>query len=75
MTHLLFLAVRTFPFWGVPLILVLVQLFAHFMRTRSPLRFPSGAAIGILGVSVVAWAVFRGDLHADDWVRFVLGQS
>lgn len=70
--HLIFLAVRTFPFWAVPVAIVFGQLGVYFWRRRSGLRFVFFGCAASLVIGAIAWIVFRGDLHSDAWVRAVL---
>lgn len=70
--HFLFLAVRFYPWWAIPTAVIIAQLGGHFVRTGSKLRFPCFGIAGAIGMSVVLWAIFRGDLNSDHWVRWFL---
>ncbi|MCM2322176.1 MAG: hypothetical protein NDJ90_02835 [Oligoflexia bacterium] len=67
--HALFLLARTFPWWAVPMALVVGQLTVFFWRRRSPMRFFFGGATLTLLFSAALWIIYRGDLHSDRWVR------
>ncbi len=67
--HAIFLAVRTYPFWAIPLGVIFWQIGVHFMHRRSKLRYSFWGGAGIVFLSVVAWIVFRGDKNAESWVR------
>jgi hypothetical protein len=70
--HFLFLAFRTYPFWAVPVALVSVQIGIHFRRRES--RFALvwwGLSVSLI-VGALAWIIFRGDLHANEWLAWVV---
>jgi TctA family transporter len=73
--HYIFLLARVYPYWALPLTIVLVQLFIFFRRRKNPMRFTTGAGAVILVLGIFAWFIFRGDIHSDDWIRTLLGRS
>lgn len=72
--HLLFLLARIYPYWALALIIVLLQLAIFFRRRKSPNQYTLGFVAGLLGIGIVAWFALRGDLHSDEWVRYLTGQ-
>lgn len=71
--HLVFLLFRTYPYWAIPVALVFGHLGMHFARRGNLLRyFFWGSAAGMV-LAALAWIGFRGDLHSDEWVRFLIG--
>jgi drug/metabolite transporter (DMT)-like permease len=71
--HFVYLAVRIFPYWALPLAVVIFQLGTFYHRRRNKLRWACGAAIGFLGLMTLLWFIFGGYMHSDQWVRTVLG--
>ena len=67
--HQIYFLARIYPFWAVPLLMVCWHLGKHFRRRRSRLQYSFLALILILGVSVISWFVFRGDMYSDSWIR------
>ena len=72
--NLVYLAVRIFPFWAIPLGVALVPAIIHYKR-RKKMRmfFIWGASTAVLFLLSITWVVMRGDLHAEAWVRAWLG--
>lgn len=69
----LFLAFRTYPYWAIPVALVFGQIGIHFRRRQSLyFAFWFGISFGLIVVGA-GWVFFRGDLHSDQWLRWVLG--
>lgn len=71
--HFVYLLARIYPYWALPCALIFAQLFYFFRRRNSPLRFSVLGCIVFLMGGLIAWIVFRGDLHSDHWVRAVVG--
>lgn len=71
--HQIFFLARIFPYWALPLCLVLGQLAALSRRRRYRSRYPLALAMALLIASCAAWIFFRGDLYSDDWVRAIFG--
>jgi hypothetical protein len=69
--HSIFTLARFYPFWALPLALVLAELGRHFRRKNSPLYGPFWAIAGFLVVGTVAWIFFRGDVNSDQWIKTV----
>lgn len=67
--HLVYLLVRTYPYWAVPIAIVFGQLAIHYMRQLNPIRFLFWMITAALVFLAFAWIFFRGDLHSDEWVR------
>ena len=71
----IFSMVRFFPYWALPIVLVLGEtaLFAK-RRNRTKLMYGCIAFVLIFVLVIVAWFFFRGDLHSDDWVKGFIGE-
>lgn len=67
--HFLFLVIRTFPYWALPLALVLAEMGIFFRRKRHRIQYLFWGAAGIILAGFVYWLVFRGDLNSAEWVR------
>jgi TctA family transporter len=71
--HFIFLLARIYPFWALPMAIVLAQLAIFFRRRESGLQYSSMAGVVLLTAGIFAWFFFRGDIHSDDWVRTIFG--
>jgi ABC-type polysaccharide/polyol phosphate export permease len=71
--HLIFLAARIYPFWALPMAIVVAQLYFFFRRRNSNIQYSALAGIMMLLGGIVAWFFFRGDLNSDQWIRTVVG--
>lgn len=71
--HLVYLLLRTYPYWAVPVALVFGQLGMHFARRGSLLKFLFWGISLCLVVGAGVWIGFRGDLHSDEWIRSLTG--
>jgi TctA family transporter len=71
--HLVYLLARVYPYLALAVSIVLVQLAIFFRRRKSSTQWTCLGVAGVLMLGVVAWFFFRGDLHSDDWVRYVTG--
>jgi hypothetical protein len=69
-----YLLARIYPYWALALGMVLFQLAVFFRRRQSSVQYSLLGAIGFLGLGILAWFYFRGDLHSDDWVRYMTGR-
>jgi hypothetical protein len=72
--HSIFALVRFFPYWAIPVILVLVEtaLFAK-RRRRTGLMIACLTFAVLFVLTVGVWFYYRGDVHSDHWVREVFG--
>jgi hypothetical protein len=70
--HLIYAAVRFFPWWALPAAFVLGELGIYLRRKRSRTQRFCWAAVSVLVALSVCWFFFRGDLHSDNWVRTVV---
>lgn len=73
--HLIYTAMRFFPWWALPLALVIGELGVFFRRRASRTQFACFGVAGVLVLSALAWFFFRGDLHSDRWVRSAFGEA
>jgi hypothetical protein len=67
------LMLKTFPFWAVPLAIILFEVGFFYKRRRSDAKVVFFGASGFLICLALAWLVLRGDLHAEAWVRAMQG--
>ena len=70
---LFFLALRLYPFWAIPLALVMGELGWYFRRKGKKQQWFCWSMVGFLGLTTLLWLIFRGDLYADRWSRAILG--
>lgn len=71
--HLLFAAMRLFPFWAIPAAMILWELTVYYRRKGHKNQYICAAALVVLLVGTVGWFVGRGDLHSDEWTRNAFG--
>lgn len=71
----LFLAARFFPYWALPVTLILFELGRFFRRRQMGMQFVCFGTAGLLILLTLLWFVFRGDLHSDAWIRALVGRS
>jgi len=69
--HLIFLAARILPYWAIPIALVCGQLAIHFTRRQSKVAYLWWGTVAGLFLTSGFWIFFRGDLHSDDWLRWL----
>ncbi|OFZ81977.1 MAG: hypothetical protein A2583_07315 [Bdellovibrionales bacterium RIFOXYD1_FULL_53_11] len=70
--HTIFAAIRFFPYWGIPLAVVLGEIAWYFHRKRSIAQYYFWGLVGTLAVTTILWIVFRGDINSDEWTRQML---
>lgn len=73
--HILFAAMRLYPFWAVPAAMILWELFFYYRRKGHKNQYLCGAAMVLVILGTLGWIVGRGDLHSDEWTRSILGQK
>ena len=71
--HLLFALMRFYPFWALPLALVLGEIAWHFHRRRKGIQYSFWAGALFFFCTTLAWFILRGDLHSDAWVKALMG--
>ncbi len=71
--HIVFLALRIYPFWAIPLAVVLLQVLIFLKRRKSGKLLPVMLFIGFLVLTSLLWVIFRGDLYSDQWLWDLLG--
>lgn len=72
--HYLFAAARLFPYWALPLALVIGEIGVYFRRRRDKRQWIFFGISGTLVLVTFLWFGFRGDLRSDDWIRWILGR-
>lgn len=72
--NFVYLMARIYPYWALALAMVLFQLAIFFRRRQSPVQYSLLGGIALLGLGILAWFYFRGDLYSDDWVRYLSGR-
>lgn len=75
--YVVYWIIRFYPYWSLPLGLVIFELGNYFIRRslRGPAKTMgwSFRGIGVLmGIGIIFWFIFRGDLNSDAWVRGAL---
>lgn len=64
--------VRLYPFFAVPVALILVELGLHFRRRRVKTQFYFFGIAGFLLLTSFLWLFYRGDSRSDHWVRWFI---
>ena len=67
--HALFSIVRFYPYWALPVAIILAETGFYFRRREKPARFYFFGFSGLLVLGIACWFVFRGDINSDAWVR------
>jgi hypothetical protein len=68
--HVLFTLARLFPYWALVVAFALIELGVFFKRRRKRGKQWGCWLVALLFVGlIVAWFYWRGDLHADKWIR------
>ncbi|MGK5084301.1 hypothetical protein WDW37_13475 [Bdellovibrionota bacterium FG-1] len=75
MTHFLFVLAKVFPYLAAGVIIVLAQVWSFYRRRGSKLQYPVFAFAAFLGLLIILWAVFRGDMNSDRWMREALNRD
>ena len=72
--HWLFAMVRFFPYWALPIALVLLETGVYFKRWKrwKPQFLCWGIAVVFL-LAIGTWFFYRGDMNSDQWVRMMTG--
>ncbi len=70
---MLYNLVRFFPYWAVPLAIVLVDLGIYFRRKKKPSYRWVLFLSAVLVILSLVWVITRGDRNADRWVGKFLG--
>lgn len=71
--HTIYAIARFYPFWAIPLAVIIFQIGVHFRRRARPAQWTCFAMVGVLILTGIAWLVYRGDMNSDRWVRRVQG--
>jgi hypothetical protein len=67
--HVLYALVRFFPYWALPVALIVAELGRFYRRRQSQNQYWCWTASVALIVFTVFWFVLRGDQNSDNWVR------
>jgi len=67
--HVIYALMRFYPFWALPVGLVLFELAFFFRRKNQKKQFFCFLTTLLLCVSALFWIILRGDLNSDAWVR------
>lgn len=70
---LVYLAVRLFPVFAIPIAFLSFEVGRTYRRKGSVLQWSFFSLSGFLIVFSLLWVGFRGDLHSDQWVRQIFG--
>jgi hypothetical protein len=68
----LFTLMRFYPYWAVPVGIVVVELGLYCRRRRISKQWLFFAVGATLFATSIAWVALRGDLHSDAWVKRIL---
>jgi hypothetical protein len=74
--NFLFSVVRFFPYWALPVVLVLAET-ALFAKRRNRRKLMWGCVFFVfvfLGV-IGSWFIYRGDVNSNQWVKDFVGES
>jgi hypothetical protein len=74
--NFLFSVVRFFPYWGLPVVLVLAET-TMFAKRRNRRKLMYGCLFfTLVFISAIGfWFFFRGDLNSNEWVKGLLGET
>lgn len=72
--HLVYLMARIYPYWGLAVSIVMVQIAIFYRRRKSSNQWTCLGIAGFLMTGIAVWFFYRGDLHSDDWVRYMTGR-
>lgn len=67
--HLFYVLLKSFPYYAVPSVVILIELARHFRRRASRAQYLCLAIAGGLVLLVISWFIFRGDLNAEHWAK------
>jgi len=70
--HIFYLIGHIYPFFAIPVIVIFAELGIFFKRRVSKFQYFFWVWIVTLSMGIVGWVVFRGDIHSDQWVRYVI---
>lgn len=70
--HFLYTLGRLYPYWALPIILILGEVGIFFKRKGSRVEYYFWISASILSLGVIAWLIFRGDVNSDKWVTHLL---
>lgn len=71
--HTFVVALKTFPFWAIPVAFILVEIGLFYRRRKSEATFVFLGSAGFLVVLSLIWIILRGDLNAEAWARAMQG--
>jgi hypothetical protein len=71
--HVIYALVRLYPWWALPLILILGELGWYFHRKAARPQYYCWGLAGLLLILTVLWFAYRGDLYSDRWVKSLVG--
>ena len=68
---LIYLFIKVFPFFGIALIFLTIDLARNFKRKGNPTWIGMIAFSVIFMIATILWIVFRGDKNADYWFKAI----
>jgi hypothetical protein len=71
--HLIFTALRIYPWWALALAFILAEFAWYLRRKKLKAQFYCMAASTFLILTSILWFIFRGDKNSDIWLRYFLG--
>jgi len=69
--HILYLGARIYPFIGIGLLVLTLQLGIYYKNKSPGLKWAMWCSTGFFGLTSILWVIFRGDLHSDQWIHYV----
>ena len=69
--HTLYFMLRVLPYWALPMAFCFGQVGLYFRRRRNAAQFPLYGASLLLIVASALWIYFRGDVHVEQWIRWI----
>jgi multidrug transporter EmrE-like cation transporter len=69
--HVIFAIARFFPYIALAFCFAFYELGRHLRRKSNQFQYSCWAAIVLLAILSASWFVFRGDLHSDEWIRYL----
>ncbi|MGE0616089.1 MAG: hypothetical protein AB7P04_10650 [Bacteriovoracia bacterium] len=71
---LIYAAVRFFPYWAVPLAIVLADIGLYFRRKKSRTQWFFWFTTGLCLLLTLIWFIYRGDMNSDRWLDQFFGR-
>ena len=73
--HTIYVMAHYYPLWAIPAAMGMVQFALHFRRRENRAQYYFLFFALCFVVSSVAWFYYRGHVHSQSWVKWVLDSS